>query len=145
MFNKLCVVGLGYIGLPTAVMFANNGIKVHGVDVSEKVVNSINNKIVHIEENGLEERLNKAINEGKFTVSTKPRTCRCIYYCCPSPINPEKKVNLDYSKDATRSILPYLRKGNLVILESTVPPRTVEDIMLPILKESSWKLALNCL
>ena len=57
MDKKICIIGLGYIGLPTAVMFANNGVRVHGVDINEKAVNMISNKQLHIEENGLQERL----------------------------------------------------------------------------------------
>ncbi len=70
MTKKLCVVGLGYIGLPTAVMFANHGLYVHGVDVNEKAVELIKNKQLHIEENGLQERLESAVDNGHFTVGT---------------------------------------------------------------------------
>ena len=64
MHKTICVIGLGYIGLPTAVMFANHGVRVHGVDVNEKAVEMIQNKQLHIEENGLQERFDKAIDEG---------------------------------------------------------------------------------
>ena len=72
MEKKLCVVGLGYIGLPTAVMFANSGLQVHGVDRNERVVGLINNKQLHIEENGLQERLEQAVDTGHFRASTTP-------------------------------------------------------------------------
>ncbi|MDQ0161894.1 nucleotide sugar dehydrogenase [Aeribacillus alveayuensis] len=140
MDKKVCVIGLGYIGLPTAVMFANHGLKVHGVDINENAVKLINNKQLHIEENGLQERLNKAIDEGNFTVSTKPEQADVFIIAVPSPINEEKKANLDYVREATKSIVPYLRNGNLVILESTVPPRTVEDVMIPILEETGLEI-----
>ncbi|MDT2044898.1 UDP-N-acetyl-D-mannosamine dehydrogenase [Priestia aryabhattai] len=136
MAKKLCVVGLGYIGLPTAVMFANHGLQVHGVDVNEHAVNLIKNKQLHIEENGLQERLEEAVDEGLFTVSTKPEEADVFIIAVPSPINSDKTANLNYVREATKSIVPYVRKGNLVILESTVPPRTVEDVMLPVLKET---------
>ncbi|TDB51903.1 MULTISPECIES: nucleotide sugar dehydrogenase [Bacillaceae] len=136
MAKKLCVVGLGYIGLPTAVMFANHGLQVHGVDVNEHAVNLIKNKQLHIEENGLQERLEEAVDKGLFTVSTKPEEADVFIIAVPSPINSDKTANLNYVREATKSIVPYVRKGNLVILESTVPPRTVEDVMLPVLKET---------
>jgi UDP-N-acetyl-D-mannosaminuronic acid dehydrogenase len=140
MNKKVCIIGLGYIGLPTAVMFANHGLQVHGVDINEKAVNMIKQKQLHIEEDGLQERLNNAIDSGKFTVSTKPEEADVFIIAVPSPINEDKTANLDYVREATKSIVPYLRKGNLVILESTVPPRTVEDVMLPILKETNLEI-----
>ncbi|MCM3545955.1 nucleotide sugar dehydrogenase [Priestia megaterium] len=140
MTKKLCVVGLGYIGLPTAVMFANHGLYVHGVDVNEKAVELIKNKQLHIEENGLQERLESAVNNGHFTVGTTAEEADIFIIAVPSPINEDKTANLNYVREATKSIVPYVRKGNLVILESTVPPRTVEDVMLPVLKETGLEL-----
>jgi len=136
----LCVVGLGYIGLPTAVMFANHGLYVHGVDVNEKAVELIKNKQLHIEENGLQERLESAVDNGHFTVGTTAEEADIFIIAVPSPINEDKTANLNYVREATKSIVPYVRKGNLVILESTVPPRTVEDVMLPVLKETGLEL-----
>lgn len=133
-------MGLGYIGLPTAVMFANHGVHVHGVDINEKAVNMIQNKQLHIEETHLQERLEKAIDEGFFTVSTEPVEADVFIVAVPSPINPDKTANTDYIKKATASIVPYLKKGALVILESTVPPKTVENVMLPELRKSNLTL-----
>lgn len=133
-------MGLGYIGLPTAVMFANHGVRVHGVDINEKAVNMIQNKQLHIEETHLQERLEKAIDEGFFTVSTEPVEADVFIVAVPSPINPDKTANTDYIKKATASIVPYLKKGALVILESTVPPKTVENVMLPELRKSNLTL-----
>jgi UDP-N-acetyl-D-mannosaminuronic acid dehydrogenase len=140
MSKKLCIIGLGYIGLPTAVMFANHGLKVHGMDVNEKAVNMIANKQLHIEETGLEERLIQAVDSGNLTVSTSPEKADVFIIAVPSPINPDKTANLEYVRKATQSIVPFVEKGNLVILESTVPPRTVEDIMIPVLKETGLEL-----
>lgn len=143
MTKKLCVVGLGYIGLPTAVMFANHGLKVHGVDINKNAVNLIQEKKLHIEENGLQERLNTAIDSGNFTVSTQPEEADVFIIAVPSPINEDKTANLEYVREATKSIVPYVKKGNLVILESTVPPRTVEDVMIPVLKETNLELGTD--
>ncbi|PID05915.1 MULTISPECIES: nucleotide sugar dehydrogenase [unclassified Sporosarcina] len=136
MEKKLCVVGLGYIGLPTAVMFANSGLQVHGVDRNERVVNLINNKQLHIEENGLQERLEKAVDAGHFQASTTPVEADVYIIAVPSPINPDNTANLEFIRAATASIVPFVKKGALVILESTVPPKTVENIMLPELRKT---------
>ncbi|WP_433744989.1 nucleotide sugar dehydrogenase [Falsibacillus pallidus] len=139
MSKNICVVGLGYIGLPTAVMFANHGYQVHGVDINEKAVSMIQNKQLHIEENGLQERLITAVDNGKFTASTTPVEADIYIIAVPSPINSDKTANLDYVRAATKSIVPFVKPGNLVILESTVPPRTVEDVMMPVLEETGLK------
>lgn len=138
--KSLCVVGLGYIGLPTAVMFANSGHKVHGVDVNEHAINLINNKQLHIEETGLQERLEAAVDAGLLTAATTPAKADVFIIAVPSPINPDKTANLEYVRKATASIVPYLEKGNLVILESTVPPRTVEDVMMPELLKAGLNI-----
>lgn len=143
--NKICVIGLGYIGLPTSVMFANNGMQVHGVDVNAAAVEKIRNKQLHIEENGLQERLNTAIDSGNLSVSTTPEKADVFIIAVPSPINPDKTADMKYVEAATKSIVPYIEKGNLVILESTVPPRTVEDVMIPILKESGLEIGTELL
>ncbi|MCA1031415.1 nucleotide sugar dehydrogenase [Bacillus timonensis] len=143
--EKICVIGLGYIGLPTSVMFANHGKKVHGMDVNIKAVEKIKNKQLHIEENGLEERLVTAIDSGNLTVSTSPEQADVFIIAVPSPINADHTANLDYVRSATKSIVPYLQKGNLVILESTVPPRTVLDVMMPILVESGLEIGTELL
>ncbi|MCT6923397.1 nucleotide sugar dehydrogenase [Metasolibacillus sp.] len=140
MTKSICVVGLGYIGLPTAVMFANHGVKVHGVDLNPAAVKSIQEKKLHIEEDGLQERLNKAVDEGFLTASTTPQEADVFIVAVPSPINPDNTANLEYVRQATTSIVPYIKEGNLVILESTVPPKTVEHIMLPELVKSGLEI-----
>lgn len=136
MNKTICVIGLGYIGLPTAVTFANHGVKVHGVDVNPDAVRSIQEKKLHIEEPGLQERLNKAVDEGFLTAATTPIEADVFIVAVPSPINEDKTANLEYVREATASIVPYLKPGNLVILESTVPPKTVERVMIPELIKS---------
>jgi len=140
MKKSICVVGLGYIGLPTAVMFANHGHKVHGVDVNEKAISMIQQKQLHIEEYGLQERLDKAIDSRALSVSTTPVKADVFIIAVPSPIKSDKTANLEYVRVATASIVPFLEKGNLVILESTVPPRTVEDVMMPELIKSNLEI-----
>lgn len=138
--KTICVIGLGYIGLPTSVMFAKHGFKVHGVDVNEKVVKMLQNKQLHIQEPGLQEALNEVVDNGFLTVDTKPVKADIFVIAVPSPINEEKKANLDYVRAGTESIVPYVEKGSLIILESTVPPRTVEDVMVPVLEKTGLDL-----
>lgn len=133
---RLTVMGLGYIGLPTAVMFAKHGVQVHGVDVNAKVVEMLNNKELHIEEPGLPEMLAEVIDNGTLTVGTEPKSADAYIIAVPTPINADKSANLDYVRSATEMIVPYVEKGNLVILESTVPPKTIENIMMPVLEKT---------
>lgn len=143
MTKSICVIGLGYIGLPTAVMFANHGLKVHGVDVNPAAVKSIQEKKLHIEETDLQERLNKAVDDGFLTASMTPQEADVFIVAVPSPINPDNTANLEYVRQATASIVPYLKKGNLVILESTVPPKTVEHVMLPELIKTNLEFGVD--
>lgn len=138
--NKICVIGLGYIGLPTSIMFAKHGYQVHGMDVNAEVINKLSNKELHIEEPGLQEALIEVIDAGKLTVGTEPQEADVFIIAVPTPITEEKTANLDYVSIGTESIVPYVKKGDLVILESTVPPRTVEDIMIPILEKTGLNL-----
>lgn len=140
VMEKVCIIGLGYIGLPTAVMFANHGKKVLGVDLNHDIVSKINKKEAHIEEPGLLEKLTIAVDTGNLRASIVPEKADVFIIAVPSPINADKTANLEYVKSASKSIVPYLEKGNLVVLESTVPPRTVEDVMIPILKETGLEI-----
>ncbi len=92
--KNICVIGLGYIGLPTAVMFANSGVRVHGMDVNETAVNLIANKQLHIEENGLQERLEESIDKEYFTVSTQPVEADVYIVAVPWPIKRDNTANL---------------------------------------------------
>jgi len=135
---KLTVLGLGYIGLPTAVMFAKHGVQVHGVDVNKQVVEMLNRKELHIEEPGLPEMLAEVIDNGRLTVSTETKEADAFIISVPTPINADRSANLDYVRSATEMILPVVKKGDLVILESTVPPKTIENIMMPVLEKTGF-------
>lgn len=135
MKGKICVVGLGYIGLPTAAMFASNGHKVMGVDVNLKVVEALNRGEIIIEEPGLGELVKEVVNTGNLKAESIP--CEADYFIIsvPTPITKDKKADMKYVKSATESIVPYVKKGNTVILESTSPTGTTEEIMKPILEK----------
>lgn len=136
---SICVLGLGYIGLPTASMFATHGSQVLGVDVNQEVVEILKNGEIHIEEPGLKTIVGAAIGSGNLQVSDSPGKCDVFIIAVPTPITADKKADLSYVVAAAESILPHLEAGNLVILEATSPPRTTEDLLRPILERSGLK------
>lgn len=148
-FNKICVLGLGYIGLPTASTFATCGIKVVGVDVNPLVVETLSRGEIHIHEPGLREVVENAVRSGNLTVSSRPEEADAFLVAVPTPFHEGKFAEYEGRQykladmgaviAATEAILPYLRKGNLVILESTSPPRTTLDLVQPILERSNLK------
>ena len=130
-------MGLGYIGLPTASMFATHGFKVLGVDVNENIINKINDGDSHIEEPGLNTLVRAAVLSKNLSASEKPSKADAFIICVPTPLDATTcKSNLDYVRSASESIVPYLKADSLVILESTSPPGTVENVMVPILEKS---------
>ena len=138
--NKICVLGLGYIGLPTASILATNGFRVVGVDVDPKIVDVINKGQIHINEPGLKTVVYAAVKSGNMLAKLLPEQADVFIIAVPTPINGDNTADLTYVTHATESVLPFLRKGNLVILESTCPPRTTEDILVPILEKSGYKI-----
>lgn len=138
-FEKICVLGLGYIGLPTASTFATSGIQVIGVDVNSKIVKGLQNGELHIYEPGLRTLVQAAIQSNHLIVAEKPEAADAFIIAVPTPFYGEKKADLSYVKSAASAIVPVLKKGNLVVLESTSPPRTTIDILVPILEESGLK------
>ncbi len=138
-YQKICVLGLGYIGLPTACTFATHGIQVIGVDINEEIVHGLQNGHLHIYEPGLRALVKAAIDSGNLTISDKPESVDAFIIAVPTPITKEKNADLEAVKSAANSIIPHLRTGNLVILESTSPPRTTSDIVAPILEKSGLK------
>ena len=128
-FSKISVVGLGYIGLPTAAMFASRGIEVVGVDVNPDVVATINSGGIHIIEPDLDAVVYKSVNEGKLRATLTPEASQAFLIAVPTPISHDTlEPNLDYIEAAANSIAPVIEKGNLVVLESTVPVGTTEKL-----------------
>lgn len=129
--EKICVIGLGYIGLPTASMLANHGYRVVGVDIDRERVKSIEEGSLNIVEPGLKTLVSGAINSGNLKVKTTPEDADAYIICVPTPVKWENnlpKCDLSYVYNAIESIKPHLNDGNLIIIESTVPPRTTERI-----------------
>jgi UDP-N-acetyl-D-mannosaminuronic acid dehydrogenase len=135
--EKVCVIGLGYIGLPTATVLANKGFRVHGVDINEKAVELINNGKVHIYEPDLDKMTKNAIESGNLKASVLPEKADVFIIAVPTPFTENHKPDLTYVEQATRSIAPYLEPGNIVILESTSPVGTTEKVAKWILEERS--------
>lgn len=130
--QTICVLGLGYIGLPTASMFATHGYKVVGVDVNETIVATINKGDIHIEEPGLKTIVQAAINSGNLKANVKPVEADVFIIAVPTPFKEGKQPDMSYVESAARSIVPVLRKGNLVILESTSPAGTTTNLIASI-------------
>lgn len=132
--KKICVLGLGYIGLPTASILAKQGFKVVGVDVKKDLAKKLKQGQIGTSEPGLEIQVKTAIKSGALHPKTELEPAEVFIICVPTPLTDDHKADLSYVKDATESILPYLRKDNLVILESTVPPGTTGEILTPVLE-----------
>lgn len=138
-FQKICVLGLGYIGLPYASTFATHGLQVVGVDVNAQVVEHLKEGELHIYEPGLRTLVQAALRSGNLTIEQKPQPADAFIIAVPTPFKEEKRADMRYVVSAAESIVPYLRTGNLVVLESTSPPRTTVDLLVPILERSGLK------
>jgi UDP-N-acetyl-D-mannosaminuronic acid dehydrogenase len=135
--NTICVLGLGYIGLPTGSMFALAGKTVIGVDPSPRVHAALKAGQASIDEPELQTLVSAAINSGRLRVQTRPAPADAFIIAVPTPLDPlTNRADLMYVEQAARDIVPLLRRGNLVVLESTVPPGTTRDVLAPILAES---------
>ncbi len=142
-YKSLCVVGLGYIGLPTASTFATHGLNVIGVDTNPEIVRGLNNGQVHLFEPGLRTLVQAALQSGNMVVRKEPQPADAFIIAVPTPFKGNKRADLSFVISAAESILPHLREGNLVILESTSPPRTTVDIVAPILEKSNLKAGVD--
>jgi len=125
---SVCVVGLGYIGLPTASLLATKGYSVHGVDVNEEVVRAVGQGEILIREPDLDLLVKSAVNSGKLTVSTSPLTADVYIIAVPTPFKDNKAPDLRYVEEAVNGIADVVTPGSLIILESTSPVGTTERI-----------------
>jgi len=128
-FETISVVGLGYIGLPTAAVIASNGIRVIGVDVNQHAVDIINQGKIHIVEPGLEDLVKQAVQDGHLSAHTSPQKADAFLIAVPTPFQGEDhEPDLKYIESASRALAPMLEKGNLVVLESTSPVGATEQM-----------------
>ncbi len=137
---KLTTIGLGYIGLPTSIMFAKHGVDVVGVDIKQEAVDKLNNGQIHIEEPGLQEALEEVLASGKFKASTTPEQADAYIIAVPTPNNSDEHKSCDISivMSGVESIVPLLKKGDIVIVESTIAPRTMDDHVKPYLESEGF-------
>ena len=135
-FERVCVLGLGYIGLPTSAALAARGFTIHGVEVNPEVVETINAGRTHIVEPELDLLVRAAVESGRLRAHAEPAQADVFMICVPTPINDDKTANLDYVWSAIRQLAGHLRKGNLVLLESTSPACTTERVA-EIIKEET--------
>ena len=133
---KICVIGLGYIGLPTAAMFASKGHAVVGVDKNDAIISALNRGEVIIEEDQLADFVKDAVAQGNLRGSLEPETADAFIIAVPTPITAAQKADMRFVEAAVHEITPFLRQGNLVILESTSPIGTVDELICPILATS---------
>ena len=146
-FNSVCVIGLGYIGLPTAAIFAHKGLKVHGVDVNPRTVEAIASGRVPFVEPDLSGYVERGVAEGRLTASVDPVPASTYIIAVPTPFNPDRSADLSYIEAATRAVAKHLTGDELLILESTSPPGATQhmaDVVAeerPDLAGSSLKFA----
>ncbi|RAP53228.1 MAG: UDP-N-acetyl-D-mannosaminuronic acid dehydrogenase, partial [Methanosphaera sp. rholeuAM270] len=137
------IFGLGHIGLPTAAILANNNIKVLGADINEETVNNVNQGRCGFKEPGLNELLKDAVKNNLLSATTDleyvAKVCDILIVIVPTPVYENNKADLSYVLSACKSIKNGLKRGNLVIIESTVPPETGIKFIKPLLEESGLK------
>ncbi|HOI76300.1 MAG TPA: nucleotide sugar dehydrogenase [Methanofastidiosum sp.] len=143
----ISIIGLGYVGLPTAVYFAEKGFKVYGVDKIVRIVNGLNKGVSHLNELGLDERIRKVVDQSKFHCTNDTieavSNSDIVLIIVPTPITKDKEPDLSYVVSAAEDISKSLKKGQLIVLESTVYPGVTDDIVKPILESSGLKAGVD--
>ena len=138
---KVCIIGQGYIGLPTAALFARNHCEVVGVDISEEMIKNLNKGIIHIEEPGISDIIKKAVELKVYKASLTPQKADAFIITVPTPYIVENySCDLSYVITACVSILPYLEKGNTVIIESTIAPMSTDETIKPIFEKAGFTI-----
>ena len=125
---KACFLGLGYIGLPTAIIASRHGVSVCGVDINPDVVEKTNKGLLHIVEPGLGDLLAQAVESGNLVASTTPTQSDVYLMVVPTPFNGNHEPDISYVESATRMVIPFLKEGDLYIIESTSPVGTTEKM-----------------
>lgn len=143
----ISVIGLGYVGLPTAVYFAEKGFKVYGVDKLVRIVNGLNKGVSHLHELGLDERIKLVIDQDKFHCTNDTfeavSNSDIVFIIVPTPITKDKEPDLSHVISAAEDISKSIKKGQLIVLESTVYPGVTDDIVKPILESSGLKAGVD--
>lgn len=138
---KICIVGQGYIGLPTAALFTRSDCEVVGVDVNEEIINNLNKGKIHIEEPGIAEIIKNAIDNNRYHASLTPEKAAAFIITVPTPYIAENySCDLSYVIEACNEILPFIEKGNTVIVESTIAPMSTDDVIKPIFEKAGYTI-----
>jgi UDP-N-acetyl-D-mannosaminuronic acid dehydrogenase len=138
---KVCIMGQGYIGLPTAALFARSHCEVVGVDISEEMINNLNKGIIHIEEPGISDIIKKAVEKKIYVASLIPQKADAFIITVPTPYIAENySCDLSYVITACNTIIPYLEKGNTVIIESTIAPMSTDETIKPIFEDAGFTI-----
>ena len=138
---KVCIIGQGYIGLPTAALFSMNGCEVVGVDVNSEIVDNLNHGLIHIEEPGIEEIIRNALSNKSYSASLTPQKADAFIITVPTPyISENYSCDLSYVVSACESVIPYLESENTVIIESTIAPMSTDDVIKPIFEKAGFKI-----
>ena len=130
-----CFMGLGYIGLPTAIIAAKHGVKITGVDINQKVVDMTNQGKIHIVEPGLQALCEEVVKSGMLKASTAPGVSDAYFIVVPTPFKGNHEPDISYVDNATRMVIPLLKKGDLFVIESTSPVGTTEKMAQVIFSE----------
>jgi UDP-N-acetyl-D-mannosaminuronic acid dehydrogenase len=143
--SVLCIVGLGQVGLTAALSFLREGFRLIGYDVNKKLVEDLSKGITYIPENGFKDLVTKFQKDNRFKLSTNPdllSDADIITICVPTPLDPNGlKADLTYLGQALEDVSKYLSDGKLIIIESSIPPRTMKDFVIPTLENLSRKKA----
>lgn len=141
MSKRIVVIGTGYVGLPLAIMLARSGYEVIGVDIEENIVNAINEGVLHLAEENIKRIFNEPQVRKNIHAQRTPCEADVFIVSVPTPVDEKKRVaDLAQVIAGVESILPYLRKGNLVVIESTVPPRTCRDVVAPLVRKTGLRI-----
>lgn len=140
MKQKITIIGLGYIGLPTAAIFAKSGMEVVGYDLNKNVIEALNKGKIIIEEPGLEELVKEVVDNGSLRGISALEESDVFIIAVPTPINEDKTANMAYVISATEAVLEKVKSGDIVVLESTSPPGATETIVASILAKSGLKI-----
>ncbi|KZX13871.1 UDP-N-acetyl-D-glucosamine 6-dehydrogenase [Methanobrevibacter oralis] len=138
---KICIIGQGYIGLPTAALFTRNHCEVVGVDINKEIVNKLNQGITHIEEPGISEIIKNAVENKIYMASLTPKKADAYIITVPTPYIVENySCDLSYVVSACKSIIPYLEKENTIIIESTIAPMSTDEVIKPIFENAGFTI-----
>ncbi len=139
----ICVLGLGYIGLPTAAVLAASGCRVLGVDSNPEVLRILGRGEIHIEEPGLKTVVRAAVQSGCLRVGERPEAADVFIIAVPTPLTADKRADMSHVAAATEALAPLLRAGNLVVLESTSPPGTCMEMIKPVMERGGLRVGVD--